>query len=342
MPDSQRPQFAGTMISKECLDRLRERVGRGSLPGKTIAFDEAGVVFHGNSYKRFQVGFDSELDTIRIVPKQGRVPADSQVIMPLFHGLGSQYSHAGAMVSTALGVFSNRGPRTGRGGGEKLRRFSLARELSKQKCYFRAATEAIDLPYHGAGPEGDRYCGVDGMLDWLSRAFRQLAGYRLPIVPVCRSASAAPVLEFAARHPGVIRGAILTGPLHPTAGYEECLRRDEQEIAEGLFVPNRAGREWYTSLYQKLPHQWCERRSPLGDVPVLILIGGQDTEVVPAAREAFRELISQSQSRGRHSRLVEVEGGGHDVLAPRPDDVALRVYTTIYEFVSRIVFPDRF
>lgn len=317
-------------MSEPCARRLAERVARGREPGRSIAYDGRGVVFRGNRYRRVAVAFDEELDTVRFIDRRGRVPAGSRVAVPLFHGFGADYSHSGSMISTAFGVFAGPGPRGGRGGGAKRRRFSLARRLALDPGWRPAAVEAVDLPFHGGGPEDEGLRDLDGCLEWLARGLRQLVAFGLPVIPVCRSASGPLVLAAAARCPGMVTAVVLTGPPHPVTGFAECLRRDEADLARRGYVPNRAGRAWFIEIYRQLAGRW----PPAAAVPSLVLVGADDPDTPPEARRAWCALV-----RAGGGEYAEVTSAGHDVLSARPDQTAAAVYSHIYQFIGRFVPP---
>jgi alpha-beta hydrolase superfamily lysophospholipase len=307
------------------------------LPGRSIAFDFEGVVFHGNRYRRLTVSFDAALSTVRYAARDGRVPAGSRAIVPLLHGFGAQYSHAGSMISTAMGVLKSRRPPGNRAGRQKRGRFSLVTELLRTGRHISCATEAIDLPFHGAGPEDAELRHLDGVVDWLSRALRQLRSYGLPVVPVARSGSSGLLLSALERSPELADAIVLSAPCHPVIGFDACTRRDDEDIARGAYVPNVQGRAWFVEINRALAERWPRLEKVLERTPALVLVSPADTDTPVEARRAFEQGISRGIARGAPSAYREITGAAHDLLAPEPPHAALEAYALVFDFVRSAV-----
>lgn len=310
------------------LDSLKRK---GLVPGKHFAFDETGVVFHGNWYPRISAEYDIELETVRFRPLGESNGTGPRIL--LLHGFSSQHSHSGSMLSI-LNILSHRELRRGRGAGTKRRRFSIVRELHRRDLLLlTVSAEAVDLPFHGAGPRSRQLRDLGYCVEWLEKALLPLASSGNS-VPIVRSGSLVLIAALLRENPRAFAGLVLVSPFHPTIGAEEGFAKDLEQIEAGEFLPNLEGWIWFRELVRqsRWDDAWAEI---LSDRPLLAVFGTDDPDVQPEAFREFERLIAISRFKGHDSDLLIVAGGGHDVLNTRDDSTSELVYTKVFQFLKR-------
>lgn len=350
------------MTCEEYLLELRNRENhtRVILPGETVAFDGEGrVFFRAPPYSALRVELAPDIDSVRFVSGRGRVPENSQAILPLFHGTGAPYSHSGAMLSTLNTLTA----------GPTERRRGFVYELQQRPEHLFVAAEAVDLPGHGGGPDLARFQTVDAVVDWLASEFQALKRFGLPIIPITRSGAGGLLVVMNRKYPGLVDGMILMSPLHPCGvqhsnDYLEGCARLPSDHPDFVTI-RREAFDWINGLYRQIIAQnlWPEGRATFGSTPTMILVGRADEQLSVDARRTYATLAMPEEAlatpegiaeAGRAAeeadghvvlshgniRYVQVAGAGHDVFENRNRESAARaqwVYAEAYRFIRDVI-----
>lgn len=369
---------SATSPDKRCITHItRWADKREIIPGITVGVQDGRVVYGKNPYTNFVVEVDDELDTLRYHHRLGRVPATfpaangnvaTRAVMPYLHGNGSLRSQ-GASALASMNLLMS--PKQSGLAGD-LKRLTDGEGEGARSIWVPVASESVDMPGHGTGPDLAEFDHMDKLIDWMAVWFRQLRKHNLPIIPIARSASPAYLAAFAHKYPELIDGMVLVSPMHPVIGLQENIDKVEEKIREippfpggtreeyirwveerlkaGDFVPNRAGLDWCFRMYWQMhdalsgPLAWYRHEDPFNGVPTLILVGENDWQVPESVQRAFRDMASAAAERGRragtasrHTVYRQYPGMGHDLLAVMPQESALTVYRDLYLFVSNVL-----
>jgi len=210
------------------------------------------------------------------------------------------------------------------------------------------AVLALDLPGHGRSA-GPALASVEAIADWIIEVLDAAGVEEAALVGHSMGSLAA--LECAARHPLRVSRIALVGTAAPMRVSDELLSatRDDEPLAQDMV------NIWSHSAYAHYPSNpgpgfWVmgenlrlmQRQAPgvmhvdfaacnaYGNglaaaaavaCPALLLLGRRDVMTPPrAARELARTL--------KESRVVEIAGSGHALMAEKPDEVldALREF----------------
>ena len=150
------------------------------------------------------------------------------------------------------------------------------------------------------------------------------SGLTLPVV-VGHSMGAQVVTELAATHPGMVRKAVLLGPVanvrerslswHAVRLLQNCAYEPARVNALLAADYVRCGPRWYgATLPHMLGYRIEDRLTAVTD-PVVVVRGGKDP-IVPLSW--LRVLTSAAPD----ARLVEITGAAHAVMYTRPAQVA--------------------
>lgn len=186
-----------------------------------------------------------------------------------------------------------------------------------------ASVHSIDLPGFAGLPAPRRNVPVAAMSDALAEVLgRVLAG---PAVLVGHSMGVQWAVETASRHPDLVSGLALIGPVvddhHRTLGAQAlALSRD------GLLEPPRVnarvtldyfrtGPRWFFAQVRHMLAYPIEERVAQLNVPTLLVRGGRD----PIAGDAWVERLAARTARGS---VLVVPGKGHHVERTAAEPVA--------------------
>lgn len=191
-------------------------------------------------------------------------------------------------------------------------------------------SDALSLPGH---PEGEPLRSVGEMAEWLDKYIRWAGDGKAVVAG--NSLGGAIALEWALRHPERAAGLILIGTgarlrvgkaifdmvdnewpasipkivdVALSAGASDELRRRAEEWHR--IVGQKATRADYAACNE---FDEMDRLEEI-QVPTLIIVGGEDRLTPPKFSRFLHEHITGS-------RLLEVAGAGHIVMAERPDVV---------------------
>ncbi|WP_125130647.1 alpha/beta fold hydrolase [Microbacterium sp. 10M-3C3] len=182
---------------------------------------------------------------------------------------------------------------------------------------------AVDLPGFGGLPRPRRDLGIPAMSDALAEALRTLGVPRALVVG--QSMGTQWVTALAARHPQLVAGAALIGPVaderHRTARaqaaalFVDTLRETPGANLLVLTDYARCGTGWYAA---QLRHMLAyDAAGAIAEVaaPILVVRGGRDP--IAGARWARR-----MRDAAASARLVEVPGHAHNVQHSAPRTLA--------------------
>ncbi|KGM11207.1 alpha/beta fold hydrolase [Cellulomonas bogoriensis] len=188
-----------------------------------------------------------------------------------------------------------------------------------------ATVVAPDLPGFGASPRRAEPLTVPEHADVLAGLLEQLLGGEQRPVLVGHSMGAQVVTELASRHPGLVAGAVLVGPV-AEPGARSAVRqgwrllrdtRYESFGANLLMVRDwlRCGPRWYLRTLPELLAYPLEEHLPHVRVPVVLVRGSRD----PVTPRRYLDALVEVQPS---ATTVEVPGEGHIAMFRRPEVVA--------------------
>ena len=207
---------------------------------------------------------------------------------------------------------------------------------------------AVDLPGHGRS-DGPPLASVEAIADWIA-ALLDAAGVKQATL-VGHSMGSLAAVECASRYPDRIAKVVLVGTAFPMKVSDELLNatRDDEPLAQDMV------NIWSHAAYAQYPSNpgpgfWVmgenlrlmQRQKPgvmhtdfkaCNDyanglaaaarvkAPVLILAGRRDMMTPPRAAKELAAALADK-------RLVEIPGGGHALMAEKPDEVldAIRAF----------------
>ena len=207
---------------------------------------------------------------------------------------------------------------------------------------------AVDLPGHGRS-DGPPLTSVEAIADWIV-ALLDAAGVKQATL-VGHSMGSLVAVECAARYPERIAKIVLVGTAFPMKVSDELLdaTRDDEPLAQDMV------NIWSHAAYAQYPSNpgpgfWVmgenlrlmQRQKPgvmhtdfkaCNDyanglaaaarvkAPVLILAGRRDMMTPPRAAKELAAALADK-------RMVEIPGGGHALMAEKPDEVldAIRAF----------------
>ncbi|MFS0714679.1 alpha/beta fold hydrolase [Microbacterium sp. 2P01SA-2] len=177
-----------------------------------------------------------------------------------------------------------------------------------------ASVHSVDLPGFAGLPAADRNVSVAAMADALAELLRRAVGR--PAVIVGHSMGAQWAVETASRHPDLVRGLGLIGPV--VDDHHRTLPAQAVALArDGLLEPPRVnvrvtldyfrtGPRWFFAQVRHMLAYPIEERLAGLTVPTLIVRGGRD----PIAGAAWVQRLA---NRTAQSRVLVVPGRGHHV-----------------------------
>lgn len=280
--------------------------------------------------------------TMMFYHKNGIAPAGAKALVVLFHGVGADISHSGAMMPVMNYLA---GPKTAKKKG------STARIHEK---HIDLGVVALDGPGNGYGPPLDKTDTLDKTLDLFYLEMKKIKSFapELPLIVFARSSSTGIIVAMNKKYPGLLDGMILMSPVtsEPSAlaeadkGLEEDIHEAAQKIAQGLkadFIINQPVLEWDSKIYRSM--RWHEDRAALGNIPTFVLVGDKDKQTPAKVHDFYIQQLSQiADGRGQ---FLKVEGAGHDVVSTIPkyrgdvetEEKAIGTYHQIYDFIHDII-----
>ncbi|MCB0357184.1 MAG: hypothetical protein KDD40_09260 [Bdellovibrionales bacterium] len=287
---------------------------------------------------------DVQFQTLRLFHKEGRIPESSNhpyryeldARALLLHGMSTHGSNAATFRGPIVN-FVRTLPRER--SKNKTKKEPVLNILLEDENYLRLAAEAIDLPFHGQGPQQNEFWDLGYSAEWLARYILQMKRQTpdLPLFIVTRSTSAIlaslSLLNLQAR--AAINGLVLISPTWP--GDEEILVHGYQDLMtqatakRGLFI-NDVGMNWALTLMRH--SSWVDFN--FFDIPTLILIGNEDTQIHPREKLLLMNLASEN----RNVEYEEILDGKHDLLGiqnPNNKDrrASINTYRAIYKFMNK-------
>lgn len=284
----------------------------------------------------------SKIMTMMFYHKDGIAPSSAKAIVMLFHGVGADISHSGAMMPVMSYLA---GPKTNKKKG------STARIHEK---HIDLGVVALDGPGNGYGTSLEGMDSLKKATDLLILQIQKIKSLapHLPLIAFARSSSTGHVVATNKRHPGLIDGMILMSPMtsEPAAlaeadkGLEEDIQEAESMIAQGLkpdFVLNQEVVDWDSEIYRQM--DWHEDEAGLGNVPTFVIVGDKDKQTPVMVHDFYKKQIGQiSSGRGQ---FLKVEGAGHDVVSTMPkypgdietEEKAAITYHQIYDFIQLVI-----
>ncbi|MCB0390477.1 MAG: hypothetical protein KDD58_04260 [Bdellovibrionales bacterium] len=287
-----------------------------------------------------------EFETIRLFHKEGRIPNDSfhpyakttSARLLLLHGLSTNISDSstlrGPLINFVRTQFRERSK-------NKTKKEPVINVLLENQDYIRFGAEAIDLPFHGYGPNNKKYWQTKQAAIWLGNYIINMKkeAPELPIFIISRSTSS--VLASLSLQNEEIRqsisGLIFVSPSWPNEpeiiqyGVSDLMSIASQK--NGLFL-NDIGMAWAINLL----HSESWNQFNFYNIPTLILIGKDDPQVHESERLHFQNLASQ------HSNIhfKEIEDGKHDLLGIQNSNnkdrrASINTYLSIYSFASDVL-----
>ncbi len=292
-----------------------------------------GVVYKGRQYNSIVAEASPFLQSMRFRNISGWAPEGVEALMAFLHGIGADISNAGTML-LPLSMFSP----------EKTKRQSgSTSNIHKKYPFVRIGGEIVDLPENGYGPEGRDLATLLDQLAAEYQAFKERAPGR-PLFGFGRSASTGIFVALNKRYPGLFDGLILMAPMSSDpvameasmAGYYSDLELIKRQLAEGkepYFVPNKPAVDYMLRLYADMDFHLDAK--PLGDLPVLFLVGSEDVQTPVAAREIVKKMAATNPN----AQYVEIQKAGHDVIsiAPGFEAIGEKAYGIIYQFISGVI-----
>lgn len=207
---------------------------------------------------------------------------------------------------------------------------------------------AVDLPGHGRS-EGPPLTSVEAIADWVVALLDAAGAGRATLVG--HSMGSLVAVDCGARHPERVAKIVLVGTAFPMKVSDDLLNatRDDEPLAQDMVtIWSHAAHAQYPS--NPGPGFWVmaeglrlmQRQKPgvmhvdfkacneyanglaaaaRVAVPVLVIAGQRDQMTPP---RAAKELLAALADR----RLVEIAGGGHALMAEKPDEVldAIRAF----------------
>lgn len=197
------------------------------------------------------------------------------------------------------------------------------RRLHRMLAARGASVVSVDLPGFGGLRRPHRDVGIPAMADALAGGV--IAAEVAPAIVVGQSMGTQWVTALAARHPRLVRGVVLIGPVaddrHRTvlgqaaALFVDTLRETPGANALVLTDYLRCGIRWYLAQLRHMLAYAPETEIAAVRAPVLVLRGGRDA----VAGRAWTRRLADAAASGR---LVEVPGRAHNVQHSAPRTVA--------------------
>lgn len=188
---------------------------------------------------------------------------------------------------------------------------------------------AVDLPGFGRSPRPTAPVSIAELAGVVADVITTNR-LTLPVV-VGHSMGAQIVTELAATHPGMVREAVLVGPVANV--YERnlfwhaarLLQNSVHETArvDALLAGDyaRCGPRWYSAMLPKMLGYPIEERLAAVTDPVVILRGAKD----PIVPQGWTRLLT---SVAPQARMQEVIGAAHAVMYTHPAEVAAQCLRT--------------
>jgi pimeloyl-ACP methyl ester carboxylesterase len=213
--------------------------------------------------------------------------------------------------------------------------------VSRALAHYGRSVLALDLPGHGRS-DGAPLSSIGAIADWLSLALNAAGVERASVIGHSMGALAA--LDLAARHPGRVAALGLVGAATAMPVHEDLLNAARDDIptaiamitswgysadaalgghqAPGLWMVGESRRllersaagVLHTDLAACNAYQDGERAAKAVRCPTTLIIGTADRMTPAKAGRALAASIAGS-------RVVELAGAGHMLMAERPDPV---------------------
>ena len=280
------------------------------------AAEHKGQVFSGLCVTECE-----ELGTRRYRSAKGIMPPSAELFMPLLHGMGPMTSHAGSMLATLNVLTASK---------KKAHRSQSLKTLRQLPRYRVVGGEAIDLLGAHGQPIPDECRSLDYLIDWLTSWLRPLKqSLGVPIIPIARSASVAPILGVHYAHPDLLDGVVFLSPMVPFDAEHsnaDLLGR----VANSQCELNQIAFDYMNGLVAQT--DWDVRDDPFQDLPTLIFTGGRDTQVSDRVRQRCREWGERFPNVHFHN-LIDA---GHDVFNLRDREAGLEAFEIMYHFMDEV------
>ena len=212
---------------------------------------------------------------------------------------------------------------------------------SRYLAHHGRAVLALDLPGHGRSA-GEALPSIEALADWVI-ALLDAAGVSTATL-VGHSMGSLIALECAARHPQRITRLVLVGTALPMRVADELLTatRDDEPSAQQMvnlwshsalahYPGNPGPGFWVPGVNRRLMQRqkpgvmhadftacnaYTNGLAACGRVvaPVLLVLGKRDVMTPP---RATRDMVAAFQN----SRVVQIEGAGHAIMAEKPDEL---------------------
>jgi pimeloyl-ACP methyl ester carboxylesterase len=292
--------------------------------------------FNKQLYPVLQSEFKFPFQTPFYFSRKGFVAENTRLVVPAIGGVGAEFSHSGSVFALLNLLLS-----------DSAKKLGTVAELKADPNYMRVNAFAFDLPNNGGAFRSTSFTGLEENISWLADAltsfgsnWRQELGQPL-IAPIVRSASPSLLMQMHQTFPSLLKGMLAVSPLHPL-DLENGNKTLKVLAQQGYYKPNEEANHWIDTLYEQMT--WHEKEDPfLNDLPVLILVGTNDTEETDALEpklgwDIYREWERKFPNK---VRFIIVEGAGHDLFAIRDKEILHKVMKYVYRFFQFVLNGEK-
>lgn len=264
----------------------------------------------------------SEPDAAGNVPL---IPPDAKAVVIYFHGSGTK-----------------------KAGGKNFL------QKAHQLINSGVAVVSIDLPFHSEGPFDPQLYDQNYFMQWIDKLVDTIAASGKPIFGVGHSFGPYVLLEYMARHPKKLAGALLisaSGSYHPALRYtyERITAPGMRFIDENLqdYEGNEVGGIWGATVEDQAT--WMFRPAPDSN---MVFLRGTDDEWFPENRwlptrlgvtQPYkpREVEEYLAKKFPKAKFVFAEGVGHYIFETADERGKNLILQTLYDMIG-IPEADRF
>lgn len=307
---------------------------RDSMTSSGILFARGTRIAPGLELRRH-----AELDTAFAVQTPRAIPPGARAVVVALGGTTAAYSNLQSVMELLNHLVGEEPLRTLDGG-----RFdaSVWHRIRKAEILPVLAGMSLDIPFHGYGPDSNKFNSLDRVAQWLAQALRQVKrASGLPLIVFTRCGTSLFLQRVIQNYPGLIDLYIgMSPPSTDPSVVNDMVRAQQKLIDAGEIQRDARAFDWtFARMLESTSHRSLR---PFGDTPTLILRGLNNREA-PASDDRFwHSWFDQNRRQNPNVRFVELEDGSIDVLLASRPETAWAGYQEVAAAVSAVAEGRRY